>query len=287
MNRLGLQRLMLLTKGRALDGHQTRSQAKLVSEVLVYGTPQDSNKFLSTEHRLRYAFATLLCNAPHDDVGIRQRQSIVFGGVRPSIILDFDLEAMMSQDSSDENQTMEDDDCSACHSDASYSTSSDWNDDDHDDYIHYITASGPQGKASGALHAQSLKVLANALAYVVRKQQLEQERETDDDIELDESIVAKYLATPKQRPVPLHDTIWRNITHSLVHNIETNHTADITGYSLLVLRLLQKIHPEVVNPLLQQSLFPQLIYLQEYGKERLFPMIRIEASKLLEGSKHS
>jgi hypothetical protein len=78
--------------------------------------------------------------------------------------------------------------------------------------------------------------------------------------------------------------MWRSTIQSIVHNIETNHNPDITGYSLRILRILQSIAPSMINPLVQHTLFWQLHYLREFGKGRIFPMICLEASRLLEAA---
>lgn len=275
MNRLGLQRAMLALKGRALNGHQTRSQASLLAKVLVFG----GNYKFSMEDRLRYAFATLICDAPHEDLGFRRSSSMEGGSYRrSSVVSRIDLEAMLSSDSYEQNS----DDCSGCSSDSASSYFTAWDEDE-------IKHAGPQGKASGVLHLQSLKVLAAALKHILhcRESDSGSDDNTMNDSDSDESTTMHSNTTNQSttRPIPLHDTIWRNIVHSLVHNLETNHNPDITGYSLSLLRLLQSIDPCVVTPLVQQTLFPRLLFLQEYGKQRQFPMIRVDVSRLLEGPK--
>jgi hypothetical protein len=274
MNRLGLQRLMLLLNGRAINGHQLKSQATLLANVLVYG---GSYRF-SMEDRLRYAFCTLICDAPHEDVGIRQRPSGEFGKTSSSVansdVLDFDLEAMMTGNSHDQGCG---DSISYSESDASYS--SEW--DEPND-------KRPQGKAFGVLHLQGLKVLAHVLAHI--KHCVESNDETDDDSThySDEPTMFNHVALVKRQnylsPIPLHNTMWRSTIQSIVHNIETNHNPDITGYSLRILRILQSIAPSMINPLVQHTLFWQLHYLREFGKGRIFPMICLEASRLLEAA---
>jgi len=58
LNRVGLQRLIMLTKGRRLSG--LYNSEEIVSYILIYGGP-----FGSVEERLRYIFATMICNSPH------------------------------------------------------------------------------------------------------------------------------------------------------------------------------------------------------------------------------
>jgi hypothetical protein len=58
LNRVGLQKLIMLTKGRTLSG--LYNSEEIISYILIYGGP-----FGSVEERLRYIFATMICNSPH------------------------------------------------------------------------------------------------------------------------------------------------------------------------------------------------------------------------------
>jgi hypothetical protein len=260
LNRVALQRLFLLTKGRAVvsSGNQHETMASI---ALIYGGQEEEEEEVwgSLEDRLRYAFCTMICDAPHDDVGMtRSSNTFTFIDQHDDENLCRTLVALM-----DGKNVHEDDDDD--ESDGSiYSTYSMISEFDHDT---------PQGKSWGVLHLQGLKVLVNALTQISHSIFLDSSDDTSD-----ETIETTTL---RQRNIPLHDTVWRNIIHSLVHNIETNHTADITGYSLKILRLLHVIHPDMVQPLLQHTLFPHLVYLQEYGQSHLFPMIHAEATYLL------
>lgn len=254
LNRVGLQRLFLLTRSRTLFGvHQSEAMA---SNVLVHGGSMGSFK-----DRLRYAFATMICDAPHADV-VQRTSSI--GSINSSrrsdgsVLLDNLKELMSGLDKENDANQEDDKNCD----NASWSFSE-------------FAIDAPQGKSRGALHLQGLKVLANALTHVFYS--ILDDRH---DKMVDESY-ASLDAPAYNQAIPLHDSVWRNVICSLVHNIESNHTADITGYSLKILRLLQAIHPDIIQPLLQHTLFPHLVYLQEYGEDHLFPMIHSESSQLL------
>lgn len=270
-NRLGLQRLNLLTKGRALSSLH-RSE-ELASMALVYGGAEPG----SVEDRLRYVFATLICDAPHDDADMVNKGSFSdllddsdADSATSSLYYDEDEDTVIDNNENDMIDQLESlfnlsdlksldqqfvgksESVFQQEEDEDFSTESE---DEDDSEIH--------GKAWGALHNQALRVLANALAQI------------------SPSPYTKKLDTQHHQPIPLHDTIWRNIIRTLVRNIETAPNADITGYSLKILRMVHSLHPETVQPLLTQSLFPHLIHLSEYGEGHRFPMIHQEASALL------
>jgi hypothetical protein len=238
LNRVGLQRLFLLTRGRALSG--LYHSEVLASRVLVFG-----GQFGSLEDRLQYAFCTMICDAPHEDTGIRQNTDA------KTLENDENISDMMQRamDGHLNSGMGADWDGGSCEDDSISSED--------------CETEGPQGKEWGALHLQGLKVLTNALAQISSSQQC---------CGVDHNI---------RGGIPFHGTVWRNITHTLVHNIETNHTADITGYSLRILRLLHAVQPDMVQPLLQQTLFPHLVFLQQFGHDHLFPIIHSEATYLL------
>lgn len=263
-NRVGLQRLMLLTTGRALSGlHRSH---ELASYVVVYG-----GQLGSVEDRLRYVFATMICDAPHDDRGMLDQNAFNLSDVddnEESTNPRFDDESLdvfefdnVQGDGDDFAELHTADDgqkgCVGEDRDDQIEKENDAGDDGQDSYSSDEDDSGEQGKAWGALHLQALRVLANALTRVVNSSE-------------------KEIA-----PVPLHDTIWRNILQALVKNVENNSNADITGYSLKILRMIHSIHPETTQPLLRQTLFPHLVYLSEYGEGHQFPMIYKEALYLL------
>jgi len=250
LNRVGLQRLTLLIKGRALWSGGGYKSEELVSHSLVYGGP-----FGSTEDRLRYVFSTLISDAPHDDSGMNNSNN------RTGIIVGTDkIEEVDNSIFLEEPSFQNDHDRSSCDSSSCTSSSLSSSNDD-DDGSEYTAIATPQGKAWGALHTHALRVLASALSQVA----------------------STCDCTERHRHTAgfLNDAVWRTIVCSLVHNIETTHTADTTGYSLKILRLLHTIDPETVTPFLQHTLFPHLVYLQEYGEERLFPMIHSEATSLI------
>ena len=59
-NKVGLQRLMLLTKGRRISS--SSSSTDLVAPTIVYGGPLGS-----IQEQLRYIFSTMICDDPHND----------------------------------------------------------------------------------------------------------------------------------------------------------------------------------------------------------------------------
>jgi hypothetical protein len=277
-NRVGLQRLMLLSKGRALSGMH-RSE-ELASHVLVYG-----GQLGSFEDRLRYVFATMICAAPHDDTGMLDRGAFLGSqddddddddgdddSTNPHID-DLDLDEFDSEFDADRIGGLERP--VVANADPSERDGESMTRDDHEEKEDYKgvveTREGrdyddssdeddsgeEQGKAWGALHNHALRVLANALTQVVNSS--------------GDQIV----------PIPLHDTIWRNLIRAVVTNIENHTNADTTGYSLKILRMIHSIHPEMAQPLLRQTLFPHLVYLSDYGERHRFPMIYTEASYLL------
>merc|ERR1712193_412134 len=66
-NRLGLQRLELLIKGgRKRSSASAEDDDDFVSKILVCGGPMGSK-----EEMLRYVFATMICDSPHEDLSIR------------------------------------------------------------------------------------------------------------------------------------------------------------------------------------------------------------------------
>lgn len=248
-NRVGLQRLVLLTMGRTLSG--LHHSEEVISHILVFGGPMGS-----IEERLRYVFATMICDSPHDDhqdeyiapplVDFDEKEALF------DWILDYDPATGMDGNG---------------HHISYYDNSNNDNDDDNsshymDDDESEMEPSHPQGKNDGALHTHALRVLSNALGKVASTRRM-------------------VSAIGIQEQIPLHGPIWKNITRSLVENIETNRNADATKYSLKILRLLHFIHPELIGPLLKYTLFEHLVFLTEYGEGHSFPMIQSEASYLL------
>jgi hypothetical protein len=124
--------------------------------------------------------------------------------------------------------------------------------DDEDD--------GPRGKSWGVLHTGALRVVVNALEQIVSA-------DTDDTTA---SII------------DFADSFWKQVMSTLIHNVELCHNSeDGTIYSLKCLRLLHTLEPVVVKPLLQHTLMPYLLYLQDYGRREKKPMVVCEASRLM------
>lgn len=247
-NRVGLQRLVMLTKGRTLSGLY-RSE-EIASHMLVFGGP-----FGSVEEQLRYVFTTMICDAPHED---HQEDYLTtplteFDDEKEALfdwILDYD--PITGVDGNRNHISSYDDDCSC---------GSHYLEDMECKTLH------PQGKAEGALHNHALRVLANALGRVASSTKTESTTETEQ--------------------IPLQGPLWKNIIRTLVENIESNYNADTTGYSMKILRLLHSIHPETIEPLLKYSLLDHLVFFTDYGKCYQFPMIYSEASYLLRQTRHN
>uniref|UniRef100_A0A448Z5T4 Uncharacterized protein n=1 Tax=Pseudo-nitzschia multistriata TaxID=183589 RepID=A0A448Z5T4_9STRA len=240
--RVGLQRLMLLTKGRTLSG--LYHSEEVASHVLVFGGPLGT-----IEELLRYIFATLICDSPHQD----HREKHLTTGVTDfdedkdalfDWILDYD--PLTGIDGNGKHISYYDDDHSCTSSDS---------EDTERQPLH------PQGKANGIFHNHALRVLANALGKVAS------------------TTTTKSLNDTEQQA--LRDPLWNNMIRSLIENIETNRNTDATGYSLKILRLLYSVDPETIEPLLKYSLFDRLVFFAEYGKFYRYPMIYTEASELL------
>jgi hypothetical protein len=118
----------------------------------------------------------------------------------------------------------------------------------------------PRGHHWGALHCTALRVIVNCLEQILTIQQKD------------------------SKPINFSCVFWRNVTITLSHNLEMGHCADISGYSLRCLRLLQTIEPDAVTPFLQYNLLPFLVSLKEYGDLHNYPMIQGEASRLLKAT---
>jgi hypothetical protein len=135
-----------------------------------------------------------------------------------------------------------------------------WFSGDDDDSILYSDGEdGPRGKSWGALHALALRVVANALEQILST-------DTDSTASI----------------IDFADSFWKQVVSALIHNVELCHNSEeVTMYSLKCLRLLHTLEPIVVKPLLQQTLMPYLLYLQDYGQREKFPMVESEASRLI------
>ncbi|KAG7365893.1 hypothetical protein IV203_028563 [Nitzschia inconspicua] len=256
LNRVGLQRLSLLTKGRNLFG-LNRSETLVVSMSLVYGGQVGGR----LEKELQHAFSNMICDSPNDDTDVYQRiQPVTEAFDGDDDIIDFDILDRIA-DGQWNQEDVEWNDCNSSVEEANPSMES------HTDV--------PRGKACGALHLHGLKILCNALIEVTNACLYGRDVRNQS---------AAFVSNRKT--LHLNDRIWRNMMQSLVHNIETNHTANITGYSLKILRLLHAIHPDMIQPLLQQTLFPYLIHLQTYGQDHVFPMIHSESTYLVRRAKY-
>jgi hypothetical protein len=274
LNRVGLQRLIMLTKGRRLSG--LYNSEEIVSYILIYGGP-----FGSVEERLRYIFATMICNSPHiennDNNGSSANEYSDNKTYKDDYFDDYEEEKdalfewiseynpnnKVNKNENKDNADKDDDD----RRDDDYSTS--------EQRQQVMSYQHPEGKGNGILHNHALRVLANALGNV--SSSMKYYPVVVDDNEQEE----------QRRPqIPLDGTIWKNIIRCIVDNIENTETRrnkniNGTGYSLKILRLLYEIQPQMILPLLRHTLFTSLVYLIEYGNVHHFPMIYKEASYLL------
>ena len=345
-NRLGLQRLNLLTKGRALSSLH-RSE-ELASFAVIYGTTNIDHredelkgrdgKYChirnhpggSIEERLRYVFATYICDAPHDDTAMINRSSFMdLPFVKKNDDDDSATFSVYYDDDSDDEKDEEND--NEFEQDINQHVDDDGYDDDFfqeldrlvdlsdltkhrlpgDEHIDEPQAQsiieedqtshgssdteetedsdedGITGKAWGALHNQALRVLANALSQITPSPYCSTNSDNDNDDDDDDDVQRKLEADLLRPRIPLGDTIWRNIIQTLVRNIRNNPNADITGYSLKIVKMLHTLHPTFIQPLLSQTLFPHLIHLAEYGEGHRFPVIHQEATALLKRAKTS
>jgi hypothetical protein len=133
-------------------------------------------------------------------------------------------------------------------------------DEDDDDGEDDDGEDGPRGKSWDALHTGALRVVVNALEQIIS---------TDTD-----NTTASII--------DFTDSFWKQVVSTLIHNVELCHNSeDVTIYSLKCLRLLHTLEPIVVKPLLQHTLMPYLLYLQDYGRREKFPMVECEASRLI------
>jgi len=248
LNRLGLQRLNLLISSRfASDSY---GSGDITSFVLVFGGPLGS-----LEELLRFVFVTMICDAPqtncdHADNQLTIRQTLSEEEeALENWILEYDPSGESVSDDDDER------DDGLITRDLSQHSQT-WGDSER-------AWPRSQGKAKGLFHNHALKILANALGTIYA---------------VDPSALAR---------IPLHCSLWRGIVMTLVGNIETNHSAHATLYSIKILRILSFVQPNTILPLVRYNLFPVLVHLENYGEKHEFPMISAQASKLLKHATRS
>jgi hypothetical protein len=159
LNRVGLQRLMLLTRGRRTPSSSLHdsSSTELVAPALIYGGPLGS-----IQEQLRYIFSTMICDDPHNDY-----YYCCDGSNTQVLDIDIKLLDLLDQEEGDREYGID------CDSVSSSSSSG----------LQYC---GPQGKASGALHNLGLRVLANALPQIMVQQHHHQQQQQQ---QVDESFL--------------------------------------------------------------------------------------------------
>eukprot|EP00980_Cylindrotheca_fusiformis_P029811 scaffold23891_cov132-Cylindrotheca_fusiformis.AAC.6 len=132
------------------------------------------------------------------------------------------------------------------------------NDDDDDDYwsdSEEEEDAFPRGIESGMYHGVALQILSSSLASVAQS----------DDSEYN--------------TIDFSDPFWKSIVDTLINNVETNYTNEITASSLLCLRLLHTLEPVIVASFLNQVLLPYLFHLRDHSND--LPRIQSEASRLI------
>jgi len=256
LNRLGLQKLNLLVSGRmVLDMYRSE---EIASSVLVLGGPMGS-----MEELLRFVFVTMICDNPqnHCDHASPKIQESLLNEVEAIEEWVLSYNPSNSDDDDDGNED-EDEKSESKH--VNFNDNDELNNSTHhtgyaSQYDNSEEASAPhsQGKAGGVLHNHALKILANALGAV-------------------------YVEDPAvMEDIPLDCSLWKSIIMSLSQNIESNHSAKATVYSMKILRFLYFVQPGMILPLLKYSLFANLVEIKDYGEEHGLPMISEEAEKLL------
>jgi len=174
LNRVGLQRLIMLTKGRRLSG--LYNSEEIVSYILIYGGP-----FGSVEERLRYIFATMICNSPHiendnnngSSANENNNNENNNGSYNDDYFDDYEEEKdALFECISEYNPNNE-----VHKNENSNNTGKDDDDDRRDDDINTYYSSEQrqqimsyqqhlEGKGNGIVHNHALRVLANALGNV-------------------------------------------------------------------------------------------------------------------------
>eukprot|EP00980_Cylindrotheca_fusiformis_P029810 scaffold23891_cov132-Cylindrotheca_fusiformis.AAC.5 len=124
---------------------------------------------------------------------------------------------------------------------------------------------GPQGYHWGALHSTTLRIISRCLEHIVTR---------------NPNNGSTGKAEEGLQCIDLGSHFWTRIFSVLSHNLEKGCSADISGYSLRLLRLLQQLEPGSVNQLVQYSLLPFILELQDYGNVHNYPMIRDETERI-------
>lgn len=135
--------------------------------------------------------------------------------------------------------------------DASGSDDEYWSDSDEED------DNFPRGEASGMHHGVALQILSSVLDKVSH-------------VEDSESKFIDFL-----------DPFWKRVVGSLINNIETNYSSEITKTTLLCFRILHTLEPVVVEPFLNQVLLPYLLHLRDNSLCNGLLLLHSEASRLI------
>jgi len=297
-NRLALQRMELLLKGRststvgatAVSSSSSSSSSDTmphaandvtVAQLLVYGGTLGSEAEL-----VRYLFSTLICNTPETatslDEFMAENTSCAAADdddeEDADALFDWILEYDPNTTTTTTTTTTTDINTNNNYSDVS----------DEDEHSQEQLQQHPEGKADGILHTHALRILSHALDKLTSTTTTTVtfvENKKNNNHTTTTNTGKKGIASPLQGPM----TIWTNIMQTLLDNIE--HPArniNATGYSLRILRSLYEIeeneqyddshhHLRILRPLVQHSLVSQLVYLVDFGQHYHFPMIQTEA----------
>jgi hypothetical protein len=181
----------------------------------------------------------------------RGKESVINHGHALQIILS-SLETVSQTDDlegSDSTEVDADDD-----NDDSYLGESDaecWSDSEEEN------DSFPRGKESGIHHGLALQIILSSLVTVSQT----------DDLE--------------SKSIDFSDPFWKSVVGSLINDIETDYSNEITTTTLSCFRLLHTLEPVLVEPFLNQVLLPYLLHLRDYSDHYRLPLMNSEASRLL------
>lgn len=149
----------------------------------------------------------------------------------------------------------DDDSLVSALSEISLSEASTW-DDDIDDYED--DPDHPLGRQWGALHAPSLKILADCMEELTRNES---------------KAVSK---------IDYGSEFWKNFVQVLSRNIESSDRAEMCYLSLKCLRLLSSLDGSAIIPVIRYTLLPFIMNLEEVGVgSEHYPNVKMEAGHVL------
>jgi hypothetical protein len=242
-NLSGLRKLLETTRDRGF--------AEQASVAFIYGDGPD-------EIRLRQIFVRFLSNDPEKNGGDEESVSESSDSTDADVDDDDDDSYLGESDaecwSDSEEEDSDSTDVDVDDDDDSYLGESDaecWGDSEEED------DSFPRGKESGIHHGDALQIILSSLEKV---------SQTDDF---------------ESKSIDFSDPFWKSVVGSLINNIETDYSNEITTTTLSCFRLLHTLEPVLVEPFLNQVLLPYLLHLRDYSDHYHLPLIHSEASRLL------